>query len=333
MNFKEAGLYKEQKVRIKNLLPEIGIDKVRKEIIDGLNKHIPSISSKFFYDKVGSDLFEEITRLEEYYPTRMEKRILTELAPSIMCRAFSFELIELGSGDCSKISILLKAVSNGFENIKYIPVDFSESAIKNSANLLTNHFPGIEIQGYVADFAHQMNLIPHSARQRIVCFLGSTIGNFSETEAKDIIRSFADSMLKNDTLLIGFDLVKSESVLHAAYNDSKGVTEQFNKNILNVVNHILDSDFCLNDFDHLAFYNRERTRIEMHLVANKKIVVTSPFFEQALTFAKGQRIHTENSHKYTFMSIQELTKGTELVLKKIHTDKKNWFALVEFEKK
>lgn len=333
MNFTKAGLYKGQQVRIKNLLPEIGIDKVRQEIAEGLNDEMPFISSKFFYNKVGSELFEEITKLEEYYPTRIEKKILMEIAPSLINEESSLELIELGSGDCSKISILLKAANNKIEDIKYIPVDFSESAIMNSANLLVNQFTELEIQGYVGDFTHQMHLIPHSNKKRIVCFLGSTIGNFSKTEAKSIMIDFANSMLENDTLLVGFDLVKPEPILHAAYNDSKGVTRRFNKNILSVSNNILNSDFCLDDFDHLAFYNQERSRIEMHLVASKKVVVKSPYLNEPVVFYKGKRIHTENSYKYTFMSIQELVKGTGLVLKKINTDKKNWFALVEFEKK
>ncbi|MCG8520892.1 MAG: L-histidine N(alpha)-methyltransferase, partial [Pseudomonadales bacterium] len=243
MNFNETGIFQKQKVRIKNLLPDIGIDQARKEIIEGLTSDQPKISSKYFYDEKGSVLFEEITKLEEYYPTETEKSILKRIAPDLMNRNSSLEIIELGSGDCSKISILLNAIDRlTLENVNYIPVDFSRSAIESSANQLTKKFPEMEISGYVADFIHQLDLIPHSEKPRIICFLGSTIGNFAKNEAKEILQNLSKGMLKGDSLLVGFDLVKPKRILHSAYNDSKGVTEKFNKNILNVVNEIIQSD-------------------------------------------------------------------------------------------
>ncbi len=333
MNFSETGILQQEKVRIKNLLPDIGIEQARQEIIDGLSSKDPSISSKFFYDEKGSLLFEEITQLKEYYPTRTEKGILKAIAPEFMNRNRSFEIIELGSGDCSKISILLKAAERNMPHIKYIPVDFSQSAISDSANILSERYPELEIDGYVADFIHQLNLIPHSEKDRIVCFLGSTIGNFNKTEAKEIIKNLSKGILKNDTLLLGFDLVKPEEVLHAAYNDSLGVTEQFNKNILNVVNGIIQSDFNLDAFEHRAFFNPEQSRIEMHLCAIKDVEINSPFFEQTIHLKEGDSIHTENSHKFTRESIYELIDEAGLEIKRFHTDSDNWFALVEFKKK
>ena len=148
-----------------------------------------------------------------------------------------------------------------------------------------------------------------------------------------IIKNIAGGIIKNDSLLIGFDLIKSEEILHAAYNDSLGVTESFNKNILNVVNGIIQSDFDLDDFDHHAFFNMEKARIEMHLVANKDIEMNSPFLNNPLHLKKGDSIHTENSHKYSEKSINELLDGTGLSPKNIYTDPENWFALVEFERK
>lgn len=333
MNFSETGILQQEKVKIKNLLPDIGIEQARQEIIDGLSSKTPSISSKFFYDKKGSLLFEEITQLKEYYPTRTEKVILTAIAPELVNRNKSFEIIELGSGDCSKISILLKAAEQNIRNIKYIPVDFSQSAISDSASTLSERYPELEIDGYVADFIHQLNLIPHSEKERIVCFLGSTIGNFNKTEAKEIIKNLSEGILRNDTLLLGFDLVKPEKILDAAYNDSLGVTERFNKNILNVVNTIIQSDFSLNDFDHRAFFNADKSRIEMHLIANSDVEVHSPFFEHTIRFQKGESIQTENSHKYSRESIQELICETGLEINRFHTDSDNWFALVEFVRK
>lgn len=333
MNFSETGILQKQQLRIKNLLPEIGIEQARQEIIAGLTAENPHISSKFFYDDEGSKLFEEITELDEYYPTKTEMGILSEIASELMNRNSSFEIMELGSGDCSKISILLEAVhSQNLKKLKYIPVDFSLTAIEDSANELTDRFPDLQINGYVADFIHQIDNIPHSEKARLICFLGSTIGNYTKEEAKEILINISSGLLNGDSLLIGFDLVKQDAVLHAAYNDAESVTAKFNKNILNVVNRIVESDFSPDNFDHLAFFNKEKSRIEMHLVANKPCHVQSPFLKNSISFKKGDFIHTENSHKFTLESIREIILGTQLTINNVYTDPNHWFALVEFQK-
>lgn len=333
MNFNETGIFQQQKVKIKNLLPKIGIEQARKEIISGLTSEICHISSKYFYDETGSELFVEITELEEYYPTRTERNILENIAPELMNRNISFEIIELGSGDCSKISILLSAVErNNLQNITYLPVDFSNSAVEKSSNELSSRFPEIEINGYVADFIHQLDLIQHSSKPRLICFLGSTIGNFAKQESNEMMQNLANSILDGDSLLIGFDLVKPESVLLPAYNDSKGVTKAFNLNILNVVNKIIKSDFNTENFKHHSYFNKEKSRIEMHLEANQNCVVNSLFLKEHLQFKEGDSIHTENSHKFTLSSIQELAINSKLKIKNFHADPKEWFALVEFVK-
>ena len=333
MNYTETGIFQQQRVRIENLLPEIGIEQVRQEILSGLFQKDPFISSKFFYDETGSGLFEEITKLEEYYLTRIEKILLEQIAPELMNRNSSLEIIEFGSGDSSKISILLNTVEKkNLANLTYIPVDFSRSAIEKSARQLSERYPGLTIDGYVADFMHQIDLIPHSEKPRIICLLGSTIGNFSYKDAKNLVSELSKGILKNDSLLIGFDLVKPEEVLHKAYNDSLGITEQFNKNILKVVNEIIQSDFDRNVFDHLSFYNPENARIEMYLVANKDTDIVSPFVEKPLQFGKGDSIHTEYSHKYTMHAIQEIVQGTGLSVKNTCLDHEKWYALVEFER-
>ncbi len=331
MNFIEPGVIEKQKVKIKNLLPEIGIERARQEIITGLMSEKRTISSKYFYDENGSELFEEITELPEYYPTRTEKNILQKIAPELMNRNSSFEIIELGSGDCSKISILIDAIQkSNLEHINYIPLDISKSAIEKSANTLLDKFPEIKINGYVADFIHQLQQIPHSGKPRLICFLGSTIGNFSKTESTKILHNLSKGLMAGDSLLVGFDLVKPEQVMQAAYNDSRGVTKKFNKNILNVINTIIDSDFDIANFNHHSFFNREKSRIEMHLVANKNCVINSPFFSAPVRFEKGDSIHTENSHKYYLSGINELIANSGLVIKNSFTDSNNWFALVEF---
>lgn len=333
MNFIETGVFQKQKVRIKNLLPEIGIEKAREEIIAGLISKNRYISSKYFYDETGSELFEEITGLPEYYPNRTEKSILKRIAPELMNRNSSLEIIELGSGDCSKISILIDAVQKvNLENVNYIPLDISESAIEKSADELLEKFPEMKITGYVADFIHQLNQIPHSNKPRLICFFGSTIGNFSKEESMEILTNLSKGLLEGDSLLVGFDLVKPELVLNAAYNDSSGVTARFNKNILNVVNAIIDTDFDISDFNHLSFFNHEKSRIEMHLVANKSCSIKSPFIKKPIRFEKGESIHTENSHKYYLAGIEKLIEGSGLAIKNSYTDSNSWFALVEFVK-
>lgn len=330
MNFTDAEVYQKQRIKIKNLLPEIGIDQMREEILQGLACREKYISSKFFYDEIGSVLFEEITHQPEYYPNRTEKSILREIAPALMNNGKpAMEIIELGSGDCSKISILFEAVDKPtLEHLNYFPVDVSESAIEKSANELAQMYPYLKINGYVADFMHQLKDIPRSEKPRLICFFGSTIGNFSPKNSKNIIRNLAKGILPGDSLLIGFDLVKPKVVLNAAYNDLKGVTLKFNKNILNAVNNILESDFKNEDFDHLSFFNHQKSRVEMHLVANKDCLVQSPWGDEPIRFKKGDSIHTENSNKFTAGGIEKLIEGTGLQIQKIHTDPKNWFALV-----
>ena len=334
MNFTSAEVVKKEKYTLKNLLPEMGIDHVHEEIMTGLSCKKKYISSKYFYDKIGSELFEAITKLEEYYPTRTEKSILRQIAPELMNRNSSLEIIELGSGDCSKISILFDAVEKDtLEHLTYVPVDVSESAIEQSANDLAKRHPLLSINGYVLDFMQQLNEIPRSGKPRLICFFGSTIGNFSTKDAQNIIKKLSEEIVPGDSLLVGFDLEKPDEILHAAYNDSKGITLKFNKNILNSINSIMQSDFCESDFDHHAVYNPEKSRVEMHLIANKKCEINSPYLKHALPIEKGEKIHTENSNKFTLSAIEELTNNTNLSIDKTYTDPKNWFALVQFSKK
>ncbi len=319
-------------ITISNHLRDLGIDNIRKEIIDGLTSNQKQISSKFFYDDKGSKLFEEITRLPEYYPTRTEKSILKKIASELMKNLKYVDIVELGSGDCSKISILLKAINpENIETINYLPVDVSQSAIQESAKELVKKFPELTINGLVADFINQIDLIP-SESKRMFCFLGSTLGNFNAEVANAFIKNLSQNMNQGDTFLLGLDLVKPTHILHDAYNDEQGVTAEFNKNILNAVNEIIETNLDPNDFEHYAFFNTSESRIEMHLKAKKDISVKSPFHSSSISIKKGEYIHTENSHKFSFEQIKDFKKITNLTIKKIYTDSKKWFALVLFVK-
>lgn len=332
MNFVNEETLTLNRISITNLLQEIGPDEVVAEIVSGLQSAQKSISSKYFYNKEGSILFEEITRLKEYYPTRTEKGILKQIAPDLMRKYGSYEIIELGPGDHSKISILLNAAAGlDLASIRYLPLDISQPAIRSSAEELVSTFPNLHVEGYAVDFLSQIGFVKRK-RPALICFFGSTIGNFDWETSLELLRNISGQMKQGDVLLLGMDLLKPESVLHSAYNDAGGVTEAFNKNILHSVNNLIRSDFNPAEFDHLAFFNQEESRMEMHLVARKDLVVHSEHFAGDLIVKQGETIHTENSHKYNEGHIQKLAQAGGLELNHTYSDEQHWFALSEFQK-
>jgi L-histidine N-alpha-methyltransferase len=332
MNFVNEESYTLNRISITNLLQEIGPDEAVAEIVAGLQSEQKSISSKYFYNKAGSILFEEITRLKEYYPTRTEKGILKQIAPGLMAKYGSYEIIELGPGDHSKISILLNAaVGLDLSSIRYLPLDISQPAIRSLAEELASTFPNLRVEGYAVDFITQFDSVKRK-RPALICFFGSTIGNFEWETSLELLQNISRQMKRGDVLLLGMDMVKPESVLHVAYNDARGVTEAFNRNILNSVNDLIQSDFNPADFDHLAFFNKEKSRMEMHLVARKDLVVHSEHFSGDLIFEQGDTIHTENSHKYDMGHIQKLADASGLELNHTYSDEQGWFALSEYQK-
>lgn len=332
MNFVNEDIITLNRVSITNLLQEIGPEEVRREIVTGLISGQKSISSKYFYNREGSRLFEEITALEEYYPTRTEAGILKGIAPDLMKKHQGYDIIELGSGDSSKISILFRAAAERqVEMLHYLPLDISQTAIRSSAEGITREFSNVQVEGYAVDFTSQFGLLRRE-RPVLICFFGSTIGNFNRGASLELLRNIGWQMKKGDVLLLGMDLVKPKEILHAAYNDAKGVTAAFNKNILKSVNELISSDFSTADFDHLAFFNPEKSRIEMHLVARRKLLIQSPYFKYQLSIERGESIHTENSHKYSRNHILEMASSAGLKLKQTHCDDRHWFALTEFQK-
>ena len=332
MNYIEEQIISIGKIRVENHLTDIGIEMVKKEIIKGLYASEKYISSKFFYDERGSRLFEQITQLDEYYPTRTEKNILSTFIKDADIDFQNVSIIELGSGDSSKIKLLLKQIpSVQLKSISYFPVDISQSTILKSSEELIKEFDLKSITGIVADFILQLGVLPKKGR-RLFCFFGSTIGNFTKTEQYAFISALGNEMQSGDGFLLGMDMVKDISVLENAYNDKKGVTAAFNKNILNVVNTLCDANFNTDDFEHLAFYNKAENRIEMHLKALKEINVTIGSLG-SIHLYKGEKIHTENSHKFTDDDVKIIGEYGNFNLKNIFTDKNKWFNLLYFEKK
>lgn len=300
-----------------------------RDTIEGLSKKQKQLPSKYFYDKRGSSLFEQICELDEYYPTDCEMEIMRKFIDEISgYLGRNIQLVELGSGSSMKTRLLLEHCR---DVLMYVPVDISGSFLEGVADQLRDEFPGIDIHPVAADYTSPFRIPKvRDAGKRVIYFPGSTIGNFTIDKAKTFLNSIAGNLTAADGLLIGVDLKKDVSVLEAAYNDSKGITAAFNKNILFRLNRELNTDFNLNQFRHRAFYNHKKGRIEMHLesLRNQKVQVNG---QQAL-FKKGETIHTENSHKYTIQEFEKLT-GEYFSLIKTWTDSRDYFSVHYFERK
>lgn len=317
---------------VENFLPDIGIDKVREELFDGLTSSPKCIPSKYFYDEKGSLLFEEITELEEYYPTRTEKTILKNILSKLNIDFTGLSIIELGSGDPSKISLLFDQINQEYlRQISYFPIDISGPAIEKSASILANKYEGIIINGIVADFIYQVQLIP-DVNNKLICFFGSTIGNLDRTERRVFLKKLGSVMQKGDNLLLGIDMIKDVKILENAYNDSQGITAAFNKNILNVVNKLISANFDTAKFEHLAFYNNQEQRIEMHLKAKENLQIEVNSSNVELQIKQGEMIHTENSHKFNSKDIQQFAYWGGLNMENVFNDENNWFSLVHYRK-
>jgi len=332
MNFSKAKTYSKSQVTIENFLPAMGQEVVTKSILSDLKESPKRISSMFLYNEAGSQLFEDITDLPEYYPAKTEIGILKKCANEIVSEFNDIDLVEIGSGDCSKISILLDAVTDtDLETIRYIPVDVSIDAIRKSADLLIQKYDGLAVHGIVADFMSQLDKIP-DGRSRFFCFLGGTIGNFTPDDRLEFFRAVAKQMDEDDTLLVGADMQKPVDIIEKAYNDPRGVTAEFNINILNTVNDIVGSNIEPEQFEHIAFFNRDESRIEMHLKALNNMEIVAPSEEKPIAIKAGECIHTENSYKFSRAVIEQNVKEAGLEIQKINTDEKEWFSLIELRK-
>jgi L-histidine Nalpha-methyltransferase len=319
-------------IKIDNFLPQNDDEQLEQMILSDLTSPQKKISSMFFYDAKGSHLFEQITGLPEYYLTRTEITLLHEIVEDLRDHCHHIDLIEFGSGDCKKISILLDTLpKESLRTIRYIPFDVSIDAIKKSSEILSKRYPDLHIHGIVADFNTQLDVIWKDTK-KIICFLGSTIGNFSPIQASAFLTDLQRIMNPDDLLLIGFDRVKQKEVIESAYNDMQLLTEQFNKNILQVVNNLISTDFDPDLFDHIAFYNEESSRIEMHLKAQRDLEISCPGLSSPLTIKKNETIHTENSYKFSEEHINRLAEHTGLRIKRIISDENQWFSLVLFSK-
>lgn len=302
-----------------------------RDIFHGLSARRKTISCRFFYDEAGSILFDEITRLPEYYLTRTELSILKSRAQSIIGDFKNLDIIDLGSGNSVKISALLDAIpEEKIPDIIYFPVDIDQYVLRRSAEMLSFQYPGLHTQAIVADFVKHLTTLPGD-HKKLICLFGSTIGNLSFRHAQKFILNLKKMMHPGDTFLLGIDMVKNAEVLNKAYNDGAGITGLFNRNILRVVNHVAGTDFNPEEFEHLAFYNARKNRIEMYLTAMRETEISSNYFPGKITVRQGEAIHTENSYKYTQEDIEEFALVSGLKIDKVYSDSRHWFSLILFK--
>jgi L-histidine Nalpha-methyltransferase len=313
-------------VRVDVYLRDGALATIGEDVRAGMLARPKSIPPKYFYDARGSNLFEQITRLPEYYPTRAEQTILDGVGTEIIESAQPEELIELGPGSARKTHALLDPmVDDGAERI-YVPVDVSESAVRGAASRLAEQYSNLAIHGIVGDFERHFDRVPRNGR-RLIAFLGGTIGNLDGSERGAMLRRLRNELGAEDRLLIGTDLVKERSRLEAAYNDSAGVTAEFNRNILRVINDNLDGTLEPERFDHVAFYDEDAHRMEMRLRARDAHKTRIEALDMEVEFEQGEEIHTEISCKFTRAGLAREYSAAGLDLLSWHTDEDRLFAL------
>jgi L-histidine N-alpha-methyltransferase len=301
---------------------------LRADVLAGLTATPKSLPPKWFYDAQGSALFEKITELPEYYPTRAERSILRTVAPQIAALTGAASLVELGSGSSEKTRLLLSALRDAGTLRRYVPVDVSESALSLAGDALAAEYPGLAVHAVVADFEQYLGVPPATdGGPRLVAFLGSTIGNMIPAEREVFVRRIRAQLRPGDTFLLGTDLVKDPAVLVAAYDDAAGVTAAFNKNVLAVLNAELGADFDLDSFEHVAVWDAEREWIEMRLRAASAQSVRVRDLGLTVEFAAGEEMRTEVSAKFRRDGARAELAAAGLALRSWWTDEAGQFGL------
>jgi L-histidine Nalpha-methyltransferase len=294
----------------------------------GLTARPKELAPKYFYDERGSQLFEQITELQEYYPTRAEREILSQRSLEIVSAAGEpGTLVELGSGSAAKTRHLLSAMRDAGCLATYVPVDISEEITRQTAEALVEEYPGLAIRGLVCDFEHDLERIPNGGGGRLVAFLGGTIGNLYPDARRDFLIRIATLLEPGDRILLGTDLVKERDRLEAAYDDPGGVTAEFNKNVLQVLNREFDADFDLDRFEHVALYDAEATRMDIRLRSLADQTVRLEGLDLTVRFTAGEEMRTEISTKFTRESLEGIYREAGLCPDGWFTDAAKDYAL------
>ena len=301
-------------------------ESLRADVLAGLTATPKSLPPKWFYDERGSELFDKITMLDEYYPTRAEREILAAFAPAIAAATRSSTLVELGSGSGDKTILLLDALSETGRLAEYVPVDVSESALVTAASRMLARYPGLHVHAVLSDFTEHLGF-PEPGGPRLIVFLGGTIGNLLPGERAAFLASLREQLRDGDALLLGTDLVKDPAVLIAAYDDEAGVTAEFNKNILRVLNSELDGTFDLDEFDHVAVWDAQAEWIEMRLRSATDQTVLLRAMDLSVPFTAGEEMRTEISAKFRREGITAELAAAGLELRSWWTDAQARFGL------
>jgi L-histidine N-alpha-methyltransferase len=319
----------EDRIKIINCMRDTFHDDIRCDVFRGLTSTRKFVPSKYFYDEAGSLLFEQICSLPEYYQTRTELSILRANAPDIMQGFHKGDLIELGSGANWKVCALLDTVMHSSaSDIRYLPVDVSESTLYKSSRDLMQRYPGLKVTGMIADFTKHIGWVPED-RKRLFLFLGSTIGNFEDEARARLLKNVAGLMKRGDRFLVGIDMIKDSGMLERAYNDSRGITAEFNRNILNVINRELDANLDTRHFDHLAFFDANEERVEMHLRANRTTSAWIGTLGLRAELEDGETIHTEICKKFSRESTETMAHEAGLKIERWFSDPREWFSLID----
>jgi L-histidine N-alpha-methyltransferase len=306
----------------------IAVPQYAGEVERGLTSSPKSLPTKLFYDAAGSELFEAITGLPEYYPTRTEFAILEEHASEMARLAGTgLTIVELGAGTAAKTCTLLKAVAARQMRVDYVPVDISRAAVREARDRVRAEVPQSYVRPIVADLSEGFDFLSSISGRRLVLYLGSSIGNFDPQAAIEMLGRVRSQLTRGEALLLGTDLVKSAKILVPAYADAQGITAAFNKNILTRLNRELDGNFALDSFHHVACWNRSASRMEMHLESACAQRVDLKLIPLSVEFAPGERIHTENSYKYTIPMVREMLSASGFSLERTWLDHRGWFAL------
>ena len=299
-------------------------------VTEGLGGAEKCLSSRYFYDDRGSELFAQIMKLPEYYLTRSEMQIFTEqsnlICQSLGIKADKLEVVELGAGDGSKTQHLLKQLLKSDAQITYRPIDISSGALGSLKQQMHTALPDLTIQILCGDYFEKLEQLQETVQQKLVLFIGSNLGNLDDTQAKSFIQRLSNTLNPGDYLLLGLDMIKPEQIVLPAYSDAAGITAEFNLNLLRRINRELDANFDLGSFKHVAEYQESEGFARSYLQSLKHQTVTLGASGDQFTFQQGEKIHTEISRKYSDELLAELIQGCQLTLERKFTDTKGYFA-------
>ena len=328
MSHTKPAVETDERLSIRNLVTRDPRTGLAEDVRRGLSTEPKRFLPKYFYDELGSQLFEAICLVPEYYLTRAENEILQRYADEIVSSVDGkITLIEMGSGSASKTRLIIEALLRKQPELLFMPVDISATALENSSRILLQSYAQLRIEAHAADyFAALAELSKHQRGRTLALFLGSNISNFDPSEALKFLRALRDVLSKGDALLLGADLKKDVATIEAAYNDALGVTAAFNLNVLARINRELGGTFDLRSFEHCAFYNQDAGRVEIYIKSVKEQTVSIGELGMEAHFAAGELIHTENSYKYDQNDIAALASATGFKASRTWTDSQNRFS-------